>query len=201
MLGLECRNDVCSMPLPMPLAMQGEACSDDSDCDTDLVCIEDMCDIAPAAGMLGDFCAPDLPCGEGLMCEDSVCVMSLGMMGDACSEDTDCDTDLVCIESMCDTAPLPGMLGDFCFLPSLPCGEGLMCDDNSVCVVSSGMIGDACLVDEDCQSNRCVGEICAASLQGEGEHCHEAEDCQPGLVWSRRVQTSHHTTPSHCNLV
>ena len=56
--------------------MMGDACSDDPDCDGDLVCIEGMCDIAPLPGILGDFCVAELPCGEGLMCENFVCVMA-----------------------------------------------------------------------------------------------------------------------------
>ena len=62
--------------LEIAQGMMGDACSDDPDCDGDLVCIEGMCDIAPLPGILGDFCVAELPCGEGLMCENFVCVMA-----------------------------------------------------------------------------------------------------------------------------
>ena len=102
--------------------------------------------------------------------------MALGMMGDACTVSEDCGIDLVCIASMCDIAPPAGMLGDYCFVPDLPCGEGLMCEDFS-CVMSTEMMGDAmvgeeCMDDDDCAEGlECRFDTCSVPFLALGESC------------------------------
>ena len=97
----------CAVDAP-PVDAGGYPCSDDSDCATEYLCIEGMCQL--------DGCASDGDCEAGLLCVDGICescykvfcpldeicVMPEGASSyvcrDDCSSDPACEPEFECRE-------------------------------------------------------------------------------------------------------
>ena len=144
--GLECRNELCATPLGdhgdqcetdfdckanrdcinnvcYKLGTIGESCEIDEQCTFGLDCVRETCTVpVMLPGASGDVCLSDFNCRDGFFCNNIFCEAKK-TQGGQCQEDSNCLDDLDCIDSVCSfPPPLPGIIGDFCFIPDLPCG-------------------------------------------------------------------------------
>ncbi len=152
----------------------GEGCAEDAECASG-ACLEDI----PGLSYCSAACESDTDCGSATRfhCRDGMCIRgAIGGTGDSCFVNGDCRGELFCASragtSWCTT---------FCSMDN-PCPEGFDCTevrDASLCVPSSGVVGDACTADDDCISGVCDLEagICSR-ICGPDAACAGGFECR-----------------------
>ena len=124
-----CVDFECTSKLPV-----GEDCDSNSDCMSNACsCVTNKCIVLRAAGgACGDTCE----CRAGLWCHDNVCEAK-GGLSDHCHNTADCQENLQC--------------------DVFPCQWGLCGTETCVTEDGEGRVGQYCVRDRHCRSNRCRG--------------------------------------------
>lgn len=162
-----CATGTCSQSQPWALGRY--ACSDceqDSDCDNGVCGVQDQVPtfldphrscVAPASRELGQLCYQGEECATGVCC--------LGVCSTCCDSfpQAECSDDRTCTQRDYDTPVRGGYIG-----PS-QCDPGL----------ATGLVGEACLRDDDCASQNCVGSDELSVCLYDGRTCSSDTDCPP----------------------
>lgn len=149
---------------------QGQSCTASSDCNDNLVCIDQVClalgsedsknkDAGVATqtiytrGQVGESCRARSDCESNLTCIHNVCTSSVGIEGngiamgepgESCMSYSDCRSDLVCVDQVCSN---PEAL--------------LIPEDASVATVGISNRGESCDTRADCKQGLiCVDSTC-----------------------------------------
>jgi hypothetical protein len=149
----------------------GEPCASDGDC------LSGMCFTELGTSYCSSSCGSDADCGDVFHCRESVCVRGpRGGLGAGCVTGDDCSED----------APICALRGDTTWCTATCTGEcsaGFSCVDvgsASVCAPDGGLVGEACVTNEDCISNLCAalpgGSVCTTTC-GPDRACAAGFDC------------------------
>ena len=172
----------------------GGACSSDDDCQSGLECLREM-----PGGMCSQTCEDECP--DGSVCVD---LAGQGYCFRACDGDGDCRGGYTCSMGHCD---LPCEDDE-------ECPEHARCDDGGCRYREDQPLGDACLMDEQCATGRCLldgltgycTETCGGSeLCGDrGLFCGKDAACFSGRCRKRcKVNQDcprRHGKPGRCQL-
>jgi len=139
---------------PCPACPEGQACGDNSDCETK-ACAAGTC-VAPKCLADGDCAALDGLCVRGA-CEDFACVVANGDEGEPCD-----DNDLCSLSSTCQAGACTAAEAIDCTGLDSPCTQG-QCDPGSGACLLEDLAdgskcddGDACTALEACKAGSCV---------------------------------------------
>lgn len=146
------------------LAVEGESCLEDSDCDTQR-CALGTC----TSGLESSYCFVDDNCVAPLLCKRSKALekdaCASGAVGTECTFDRECDPPLVC----------------------------QTLDGASTCRALANL-GETCFRDEECAGHesgvacvRAFNPPHCAPLGVEGKPCAENSECLPGLVCAGEI--------------
>ena len=116
MISFNCINNQCVEPIAP--GSEGSDCAMTEDCNSGLLCIDELCSLPRAEG---ETCGEDEQCIEGFECIFGTC-SRLSLLGEACEATPDCEGELVCRDNICNE-PL-GEFGDECE-EDINCGSGL----------------------------------------------------------------------------
>lgn len=160
-----CTSGECAPGLPGSLLFLCAGCEDDAGCADGQVCgveasLPPFVDpyrtcIAAASRTLGQLCLADGECATGTCCE-GLCSSCCAADGRACEEGRTC------------TATV-SELG-----PRIPD----QCDPGQ----RRGAPGEACLIDDDCESGACAGGEDLRVCPADGRQCSADADCPPALA-------------------
>ncbi len=129
----------------------GDACSDRSDCGSELQCVATVCT---------SLCQRAPECGDGYACDpDGRCRIATGQVGDACTSEVDCAPGLSCqLDNTVDNA---GQLLASCTAQNVGLPANATCDADSACRNGTCALGrcvDLCDQTRDCGAgNNCMG--------------------------------------------
>ena len=137
---------------PIVGALLGDACTADSNCRTNLSCIDNTC-LPTANRQIGESCIVSGECATGLVCgTTSQCFEAgAGVDGSPCTQAQDCGEGLRCsyrgLGGLCEA---PGTLdiGESCTVSS-DCAAPLLCGASGICLLPAS--GFPFLPDADCQ--------------------------------------------------
>lgn len=146
-------------------------------CDEGVECLSGLCLEDAGVSYCSRACEADDVCGDGFHCREGSCIRGLREgAGGSCVANGDC-VDGICAER-----------GDgirwctsFCTGPD-ECPSGFDCvevGDNRICVPALALVGEECMVSEDCAGGLCalstpVGDVCTRL-------CGADNACSPGL--------------------
>ena len=117
-------------------------------------------------------CTSTSQCANGLVCSDNLC---LSPVGSNCSSLSDCvSSATACFNNVCTDQPLSGPGG------TPPCEVGLTIENNR-CV---SLAGGSCTQNSDCANGLICNDndICVMSIRGLDEPCSDEDPCSNGYV-------------------
>ena len=167
---------------------RGAACSDDSQCLFDWVCVDGKCADPPRLAA-GDVCGTQSPpCKDGLYCDETGTCAARKTSGEACTRVDACADGLVCVGGTCG----PWLDAGQACMPAMPSG----CPATETCTngaCASGALPhgphQACKADGDCASGLyCNGFSCEYQRGALGP-CTADAGCQSGLSCDAATQT------------
>jgi hypothetical protein len=153
----------------------GEPCGGDDECGSD------MCHSEEGLAYCTRACAVDADCvdADRFHCRDGLCIRGPSEgVGGGCIVNGDCREPFFCA-----TRGETSWCTQFCD-EATPCMEGFECTpvgDRSVCAPAGGVVGDSCMVNEDCLSNTCAdvggGRAVCTRLCGPDAACSAGFEC------------------------
>lgn len=188
LLASACGGDTAGVATPnnqtIPdMGMEDTSCDSNTDCTDPDVCVFDLatgegtCGPAAGAGQTGDACTMGSDCASGL-CIDGLCA-------DPCAGEEDCPAGYTCEATEVDLSGGETATIDVCVPETTTCNANGDCADPDVCVidrsgdevdlscdppVGGGVVGDPCAMDDECESNLCLDDLCTAP-------CETSNDC------------------------
>ena len=137
----------------------GATCVDGEMCTVSSDCVSMMC--------AGGLCSSEPACTNGILDDGETDIDCGGACGATCLEGDDCFSDGDCVSGFCDDN------SNTCQQPA--CDDGVQNGDETdvdcggACG-SSCVVGESCVIDDDCETMLCESSVCAAP-----------DDCSNGL--------------------
>lgn len=184
---LVCGGDGTCSPLPDGA---GDSCSDpleNSQCPGALTCVEGTCQEGAASG---ESCGGTVECAPGNRCVEGTCT-EVVRPGESCNSTATCVTSHYCKDGTCQPRPVVGQDcsdvpdfyannpdSNFCFTGACQSGTCEYRSDGETCTASANLAGDVC---EASVCTASAGGEAECRLQGRGESCESAADCEGEL--------------------
>ncbi len=161
-----------------PLGAEGESCSARSDCQDNLLCIQQTCTaggVDVGSGQLGETCTAPTDCAADLACVSGVCIRETSTLtptGKDCYA-VECEAKDDCCASFTPSPNCPTYQMDCMAEPTACATYHLLCECNRDCV--EGRCEDTPL---QCASNdECVSFVAPFCVAGACHECAVATDC------------------------
>jgi hypothetical protein len=155
-----CGGDEVEIVQPGPgTGEQGQSCSSNADCRSDLVCFRNVCvadgdELPDQLGEVGETCQSRSDCREGLQCIANLCSDkpppkdALSKRGESCETRSDCESGLTCVNRVC-------AVEEFALEPTGKVCVSLQCKEAADCLPYAK---DTCeYYSEDCKADPPTG--------------------------------------------
>ncbi len=192
----ECKSKRCDIRSHTCVPNEGEGqagdyCTATGQCRAGLSCVDEQC-FSGSDEAIGEACGGNADCRSGV-CDAAAqrCIPGDGTGGemDYCTDDVQCGGSMYCDGDSCSQPNIP--LGQSCVGHSKdPCASGYCNNDGSITTFDSGKcipdpgtgeVGDFCVANGDCATNRCTGGECVAIGSAElGAQCSADQQCIHG---------------------